>query len=279
MRIQILLENDTVDSALLAEHGLSMHIESQGRRYLFDMGPPGGAFLENARAMEVDLSRVDAAMLSHGHYDHGGGLAHFLEVNGHAPVHVREEAFHPHRSRRDDGLFKDIGVDPALKDHPRMVFVKADFPLDAGLLFFQVEGKALLPPGNESLFEEVDGALVLDAFRHEMHLLLQEKGEWVLFCGCGHQGVLNIVEAARLRIGSYPRHVVGGFHLKRPGRSAGTETLVEELGERLLATGSTYHTCHCTGDKVFRRLQEIMGSRIRYLNTGSVLTLFEEEEA
>ena len=85
MKIYTLMENTTCNEALACEHGLSLYIEAAGKRILFDAGQTG-AFADNAEKMGIDLSQVDICILSHGHYDHGGGLKRFLEVNDHAPI-------------------------------------------------------------------------------------------------------------------------------------------------------------------------------------------------
>ena len=95
MIIRILTENTTACPELTAEHGLSLYIEANGLRILFDAGQ-SDAFAENAQRLGVDLSGVDLAVLSHGHYDHGGGLMRFLELNDHAPVYVSSHAFGGH---------------------------------------------------------------------------------------------------------------------------------------------------------------------------------------
>ena len=80
MKIVTLLENTAGDAGLCAAHGLSLYIETPKHKILFDMGPDA-RFLDNAKKLGVDLSAVDIAVLSHGHYDHGGGLRAFCEIN------------------------------------------------------------------------------------------------------------------------------------------------------------------------------------------------------
>ena len=96
MRVTVLMENSTPSSRLAARHGLALWVEAAGKRILFDMGPDA-AFLTNAEELGVDVATADAAVLSHGHADHGGGLGTYLAVTdargAHAPVFVRAHAF------------------------------------------------------------------------------------------------------------------------------------------------------------------------------------------
>lgn len=94
MKITVLLENSKCREALTCEHGLSLYLQTGGKNILFDAGQTS-AFAENAEKLGIDLKAVDLALLSHGHYDHGGGLATFLRINEKAPVYLQEEAFAP----------------------------------------------------------------------------------------------------------------------------------------------------------------------------------------
>ena len=97
MTITALVEN-TAKGDLKAVHGLSLYVETPGHRLLFDLGPDG-TLLKNAGRLGIDLGRVDTVVISHGHYDHGGALAAFLEVNHTARVYVQRRAFAPHYSK------------------------------------------------------------------------------------------------------------------------------------------------------------------------------------
>ena len=117
IQITALVENTSADPRLGAEHGLSLYIETGAHHILFDMGQTA-LYAANARALGVDLAGVDLAVLSHGHYDHGGGLAHFLAANPGAPVYLSRYAFEPHYH----GSTKNIGLEPALAQNLRLRF-------------------------------------------------------------------------------------------------------------------------------------------------------------
>lgn len=92
MKFSFLIENKTDHPGVVAEHGLSIYIEAHGKKILFDTGE-SGLFAQNAKAMKVDLSEVDLAVISHGHYDHAGGVPTFCEINDRAPVYIHKNAF------------------------------------------------------------------------------------------------------------------------------------------------------------------------------------------
>ena len=110
MKIVTLMENTTCREDLCCEHGLSLYLESGKYKILFDAGQ-SCAFAENAEKLGISLDQVDFCVLSHGHYDHSGGLGKFLEINQTAKVYVSQWAFEPHYET--DGRY--IGVDPVLQ--------------------------------------------------------------------------------------------------------------------------------------------------------------------
>ena len=124
MKLFTLIENTTADENLVCEHGLSLYIEVSGQRILFDAGQTG-AFADNAEKMGVDLTQVDLCILSHGHYDHGGGIKRFLEVNDHAKVYVSQHAFGDYYNAEE----KYIGLDWELLSEERIVFVRDNLTL------------------------------------------------------------------------------------------------------------------------------------------------------
>lgn len=273
MKIAVLIENDLMNQKFTAAHGLSLHIETGDHRVLFDFGPDD-LYVSNARELGIALEEVDIAFLSHGHRDHGGGIPSFLELNEKAKIYVHPSALGTFYSRQEDGAMKDIGIPEEIKSSKRIVTIEGITEIDEHLtVISEITGNELVPPGNETMYRDKDGSEVPDDFAHEQSLLIEEEGKLYLFSGCGHRGIVNIVEKVRQLKGRYPDHVIGGFHIKKPSKISYDETYVYRLGERLKETGSSYHTCHCTGQKMFRKLAKVMDDQVDYIVTGTELEI------
>lgn len=274
MKISVLAENTAVSDSFINEHGLSLQVVNAGTKYLLDMGA-SDAFLKNAASLKLDIAEVEVAIVSHGHQDHGGGLSAFLKANSKAPVYLSRLAFGDYFSKRDSGL-EFIGLDRRLLPNSRFIFCEGKRVINKdATLFSGVELRYPLPRCNSNLYMHEDGIFVHDKFRHEQNLLLRaEDGRLVLFTGCAHNGILNIMYKVKIITGSYPDVVVGGMHLTANGGKALEETeTVVALGKELAATKAQFYTCHCTGDIAYATLKQILGDRIDYLSTGAELTI------
>ncbi len=263
MKICCLIENTTKDPRFVTEHGLSLYIEALGHRILFDMGQSGN-FIGNAEKMGIDLEKVDIAVLSHGHYDHGGGLRQFLRINTQAMVYVSRFAFGAHYSYSR----KNIGLDPSLQREKRLVFVGDTYSLGEGMELTSCAGYPQVSPIHDS------GMIVLlgkmespESFRHEQYLVLEEKGKRVVFTGCSHKGVLNIASWLS------PDVLVGGFHFKDIHPEGSGRSILENAANRLSVRNCQYYTCHCTGEKAYAFLKERMGDQLHSLSTGETVVL------
>ena len=254
MRITALVENTANHPHVTAEHGLSLYIETAGKRILFDMGQ-SDLFWRNAEALGIDLSRVDIAVVSHGHYDHGGGLATFLNGNETAPVYISRYAFEKHRNQAG----KDIGLSPALSGCERLVFTDEAYEIAGGITLYSCNKRSRRHPTD-------DGGMTAEGeaedFRHEQYLLIEEGGKKVLVSGCSHKGVLNVAEWFK------PNVLVGGFHLSKYPCDGDLTAVAGQL-----ATYDTdYLTCHCTGVEQYEWMRSSL-PRLTYLATGDTIDI------
>ncbi|HCT91852.1 MAG TPA: MBL fold hydrolase [Lachnospiraceae bacterium] len=285
MYIRNLVENTCIRYGLQGEHGLSFYIETAGHKVLFDVGA-SEKFWENARRMGIRLENVDTVILSHGHNDHGGGLTTFFEKNTEAMVYIHQNAFRRHFSdlrKKTGGMLPavsecaDISLDMALRDHDRIVYVdKPMYTIDNELTVLSgIVPLRLQPDTCKRLYEDDGQGLRYDTFSHEQHLVVTEGNRHVLFCGCSHAGIVNILENFRENFGVAPELVVGGFHLSSPrlGTMA-DERLMEKIAAELMRyENCRYYTCHCTGKQAYEWLRARMGNQIQYVATGDAVTV------
>ena len=256
MKLTTLMENTACVPGLTAEHGLSLFVEAAGRTFLFDAGQ-SGAFADNAARLGVDLSAAEFAILSHGHYDHGGGMHRFLQENDQAPIYASRHCFDDCRNASG----KYIGLDSALRDCPRLILTGDEHPIGPGLTLFSCSD---LPHRADpfGLTRMEQGVLRPDDFRHEQYLLIEEAGTRILLTGCSHKGVVQLTERFR------PDILVGGFHffpLALDDTLLGYARALEEFP-------TEYYTCHCTGEAQYAFMQPHM-SRLHYLAGGDSLTV------
>ena len=256
MKIYTLIENTSCVDGFAYEHGLSLYIETEKMRILFDSGQ-SGAFADNAVKLGIDLGKVDVMILSHGHYDHSGGIGRFLELNNTAPVYISSTAFGMHYNAED----RYIGVDEELTNSSRFVFVDDYEEIGEGITLYGADKiNAVTPIDSAGLKIKALSGMIPDTFRHEQYLMIEENNHKVLISGCSHNGILNIMETMK------PDVLVGGFHFMKKS--------VEEVkapADKLMEYDTKYFTCHCTGHEQFDCMKQIMGDKLSYLSAGQVI--------
>lgn len=258
MKITVLTENTSKKPVFEAEHGLSLYIETQNHKILFDMGQ-SDLFIKNAEKLGIFLEDVDIAVLSHGHYDHGGGLAAFLDINCKARVFVSRHAFEPHYNGSD----KYIGLDEKLKDHPRLTFTGDVFCIDEELCLYTCNDRPKKYSfGSAGLNTMAKGKLTPDDFRHEQYLLISENGKDALISGCSHKGIMDI--AAWFK----PQVLVGGFHFSKLPLDETLRSYASTLAEY----DTEFYTCHCTGTEQYKFMKKQM-KNLHYISTAETIVV------
>ena len=277
MIITVLVDNKKITRRpdLTAEKGLSYHISTNGDAILFDTGC-GHTFHNNAKAMGVDIEKVNAAVISHRHHDHAKGLSCFLQYNQRAKVYLR-------KCKEESYLFKykslkfNIGFDLSQLEssNDRFVYISQMTEILSNVFVaINSRGKHPLPSGNKYLFSKDKKSIRPDSFDHELFMIIKDYDGIVIFTGCAHSGVLNMVDAA---LNIFPddriKSLVGGFHMVGIpiiNSIGGSRSDIELIGEKLMLYPiDKMYTGHCTGMRAYKILKGVLGDRIEYLPTGS----------
>jgi 7,8-dihydropterin-6-yl-methyl-4-(beta-D-ribofuranosyl)aminobenzene 5'-phosphate synthase len=272
MNIITLVENNSVSENLKCEHGLSFYIETQKNKILFDLGA-STLFAENAEKLGINIKNIDTVIISHGHYDHGGGLKTFLQINKTAKIYINKNAFEDYYSLRPNEEMGYIGLDKSLKNNERIIFTENYYKIDKGIeLFSNVTKRELFSISNNVLFKKIKENFENDDFIHEQNLVLNENGKAILIAGCAHNGIINIINKYIELKEKAPDILIGGFHLTSPRFNKNEDSkLINEIGNILSKYSTKYYTCHCTGITPYKLLKEKLNDKINYLSTGSRL--------
>ena len=268
MKIVILVENTNSRKDCIAEHGLSIYVETDRHRLLMDLGQTD-AVIHNAARLQVDLRAVDTVILSHGHYDHSGGLLPFCRLNRTAQIWMQEKAAVPHYHGD-----RYIGIAPAILSLPNVRMIQGDRKLDEELFLFSgITGRRCFPQGNKRLSMLMNGVKVQDDFLHEQCLVITQGDRRWLLSGCAHNGILNILDRYAGLYGTMPDYVISGFHMMKRGEPYCEEEtkVILETAEKLSEYNTVFYSGHCTGETAFDMMKEIMGDRLQVIRCGMEL--------
>ncbi|MFQ5808485.1 MAG: MBL fold metallo-hydrolase [Armatimonadota bacterium] len=277
LRISVLCDDSLSRRGLVGEHGLSILVETSDARVLLDAGP-SAATVQNARSMDLEFAPLDAIVISHGHYDHTGGLAAILTELGRARVIAHPLAFRARYALRGTGAhryigpphtvdeYKTLGADLALSAEPVQL---GERMWTTGEVLQQSNGGA----PRTKLFIGADDALIPDDFRDDVSLVARLNDGLVVLTGCGHPGCCNIVAQAQRLIGVDRVYaLVGGTHL-----AGADEPAIRRTAARLWQMGvEAIAPCHCTGKRAFAVLEEAFPGNVLRVATGDIVEFTED---
>jgi len=255
IHLTVLLENSVQSRELKGEHGLAFHLATGAHSLLFDTGQ-SDLLVHNARLLGVDLTHLSAIALSHGHYDHTGGLPSVRKLAPDAPLYVHPAAFQGHFARDTDGRVRSVGIPSAsLEAAPPLAA-----PSAGGLAPIEVWPGVFLTGEipRETDFEDVGGPFfsdeagtVPDPITDDQALFFDTREGLVVLLGCAHAGVVNTLRHIHRLTSGRPVHtLLGGMHLvaASPERMRRTVEALRELKLQRLGPG------HCTGVAAAARL-------------------------
>lgn len=276
MRITVLVEN-TGPSEFKIEHGLSLYIEFNDKKYLLDAGP-SDSFFKNAHALSIDLGRVDKAVLSHGHYDHGDGFMVFLNQYKDKVVYGAKNIFDDYYSGSGESVHY-IGLSSKLKQMKnRFNTISKDTKIDEKIYLILDDVSNTKEIGvQKKLYKKVDDVLQPDNFNHELSLVFDTPKGLVICNSCSHAGLESIVDNIKKRLNKPVYAYVGGLHMKSTKNHIETSSFTEEQIQNLcifIEKNIQYVlTGHCTGNVSYDLLKKYLKDRIDFLTTGKTIEI------
>lgn len=261
VKITILVENTTPIPSFVGEYGFAALVSIDDKRFLFDTGSAGAVFT-NAKILGIDLQAIDRLIISHGHFDHTGGVVPFLQM-GKKKVYAQKEVF-----------TKRYVVNGASKKDISALFQRSDieqYGAELSLIdqFTEInEGIYLtgaVPRLND--FEDVGGAfmaeengqLVGDLLPDDMSMVINHTEGLIIISGCAHAGIINIIDYARKQTGQERvQAFIGGTHLLKASDERMTKT-IDALKEYNIGK---IIPCHCTGFYASARLYNELGPKV-----------------
>ncbi len=277
IKITILCENSIGKLIGSGEHGFSAFIETEEGNFLFDTGS-GPSIVANSLVLKKDLRSVKKVFLSHGHYDHSGGLPEVLKLRGQVDVYA-----HPHIFLDRIAIHKENGKEkkryvgiPFKKTY--LEFLGANFILNSDFievekgmfLTGEVPRKTFFEKPDPRLFSEIDGKTAPDIFLDDQSLILDTEKGLVLILGCAHSGMINILHHVIHKTGKDKFHaILGGTHLDFLTQ----EQLEESIKALKQIKIEKIGVSHCTGMRAAFRLHQEFGDRFFYGCVGSALVI------
>lgn len=272
IKITTLSEN-TATIGCLGEWGLSMLVTSENSNILMDTGATITA-AHNAEVLGVDLSRVDKIVLSHGHFDHTGGLREVLRKTGEVEVIAHPDIWTPKYARVDERQFY-VGIP---YQRLELESLGAQFRLERGPVELgdrmMTTGEVPMNTDFESLDEDVfvleGGTLRQDPLADDLSLIIQSEEGLIVVLGCAHRGIINTIKRAQNLTGTSTVYAaIGGAHLFRASEYQVERTIgaLKEMGIKKLGLS------HCTGIPAVTRLFQEIKDGVFLNNAGTRITL------
>lgn len=276
IKLNILTENRAKKMGILGEHGLSILVEVDGYKVLFDTGQTN-VFVHNASNLGIDISQIDALVLSHGHYDHTGGVPEFCKINKKAPIYIHPDAFVERYNAINGKPFGNcIGIPwnnyyKGVFDD-RIIFTKEKRSIhDKIFLSGEIPDNKDLPRAKTDFIKVSSwGEIVEDKVMDEQFMAVKANKGLYIIVGCSHPGVLNCIAYAKEMFpGEDILGIIGGLHMEKYN-----EDKQINIFEAIKAEGvGKIIPMHCTGVLSSCFLKSRFNDNCILLNSGDVLNI------
>lgn len=277
LKITTLIENNSDENSLLInEHGLSLYIEIDEKKILFDTGQSGD-FIKNAEKLKIDLNNLDYVILSHGHYDHSGGFRKLVEniknsfklIVGNGFFNKKYKLIESNKYKFNGNSFDEKFIN---MNNISIKYINQDsFNITKDvILFSNFERNTDFEVINKKFYIKQNDEYMPDDFSDEIVLAAKTEKGLVVILGCSHVGIINILKTIIKRTGMPIYGIVGGSHLIEANELRLNNT-IEFLKESNI---SILRLSHCTGENAIREIRYEFGNKFVYNNTGHKIEIF-----
>ena len=272
LKITTLIENNSDENnILLSEHGLSLYIEIDEMKILFDTGQSGD-FIKNAEKLKIDLNNLDYVILSHGHYDHTGGFTKLVEntknpfklIVGNRFFNKKYKLLESNEYKFNGNSFDEKFIN---MNNISTKYINQDsFNITEDvILFSNFERNTDFEVLNKKFYIKQNDEYIPDDFSDEIVLAIKQQKGLVVILGCSHVGIINILKTIMKRTGMIIYGIVGGSHLIEADELRLSNT-IKYFKENNI---SILRLSHCTGENAIRKLQYEFGNKFVYNNTAN----------
>jgi 7,8-dihydropterin-6-yl-methyl-4-(beta-D-ribofuranosyl)aminobenzene 5'-phosphate synthase len=282
-------QNKDVDKRLspskpiLAEHGLSCIIKvysgSEEYLILMDTGMSSKCFFNNISALNIDINKIDSVILSHGHFDHIGGIVEFFDqVSREIPLILHPESFLERRLNNPSVGPSEV---PILNENDlkntgaKIIKSKGPYTLASGLIGLtgEVERTTIFEQGFPWAEAKINGEWIVDPFKDDQAIIIKLKDKGlVIISGCAHAGIINTINySKKITQTENVLAVLGGFHLTGPLFKQIISPSIEEMKK---INPDYVVPMHCTGWDAINQFKEEMPDNV-IINTVGTTYIFE----
>lgn len=273
LKVHILTDDRVRKRGLLAEHGLSLWIEKDDKSILFDAGQ-SSVFFHNAKAMGINLESADCIVISHGHYDHCGGLQYFPYKDRVPAIFVHPDAFLKKFASTDkDEPSREVGIpfDVSGKDwmKNRIYYTRQSLKIEQGILLSgEIPCSNTFEEVPQGFYIEKDDRITHDMMLDEQMLIIEDNNELAIFLGCSHPGIINSIKYAKKLIPDKSiKLLVAGMHLENVSPIRLQMTIQHLLDMNI----QKVVPLHCTGFGAMCEMKRFLGERCLTLCAGDVI--------